>query len=118
THETDVAYPFAETGVLIGGTDSQGSGESFPIIDTPGGLVVGSGILIDIGDGDDSVCPSTDDGLPSAGMLSGASYLTRTPGDVDRGCGKFNLPVEMDNEDLEHFFQHVLGGAVSARVVG
>jgi hypothetical protein len=96
--------------ILAPGTDSQGSGESFPIIDTPGGVVVGVGLLVDHTDGVNSLCGD-------AGMLNGADYLTRSPGAVASGCGKFNVPPELDPADGEAFFQHIVSGALSARVV-
>jgi hypothetical protein len=131
TQVTKNAYPFApvldEAGrpVLAGGTDAQGSGESFPIPDTPGGIVAGAGLLLDDTDGGDtdgdaSVCaPATGDG-PSAGMISGSTTSSGTDlstwGTVDE-CGTFNLPPEIDAADLDTALAHLPAGAVGLRVV-
>jgi len=129
-HATEADYPFGPvlTGgqpILSGGSDSQGSGESFPITATPGGIVAGVGLLVDRTDGDASVCAPLDDTSEevvwSAGMVTGSSPATGTSlasiGQVDRSCGKFNLGVELDADNLEEAFLHILGGAVGQRVV-
>lgn len=94
---------------LVRGTDAQGSGESFPIPGTPGGIVLGAGILVDAG-GSAGVCSG-------AGKIDGASHVTRAPGAIDRSCGAFNVPAELDAGDLPAALQHLAGGAVGLRVI-
>ncbi len=113
TQPTEPAYPYAhlldETGrpLLARGTDAQGSGESFPIVGTPGRVVAGVGLLYDDTDHAGAVCPA-------AGMLRGSGTSSgvdlSTAGAIDTGCGKFNLPPELDPS-------HVAAGAVGLRVV-
>ena len=128
SHVTTDAHPFApvldEHGAprLVGGGDAQGSGESFPIVDTPGGLVAGYGLLFDRTDGDASTCAPNPDGTMSAGMVAGSTTGTSTDlssiGDVDATCGTFNIPVELDPvADLGSALQHLLAGAIGMRVV-
>lgn len=127
SHATTDTHPFAPVlapdgrPLLVGGGDAQGSGESFPIVDTPGGLVVGAALLYDHTDGDASVCPPLPDGLASAGMVEGSTTSMgidlSTAGVVD-ACGTFNMPTELDPAgDLGAAIQHLLAGAVGVRVV-
>jgi hypothetical protein len=127
SHLVGEAHPFppiVEDGApaLVGGGDAQGSGESFPIVDTPGGIVAGVGLLVDDTDGDASVCPPRAPGVASAGMLTGSTTSTgidlTSMGTLDRACGTFNLPAELDPVgDLGTALQRVLAGAVGVRVV-
>lgn len=119
THATTNAYPYAAildgsgAPVLTRGTDAQGSGESFPISATAGGVVVGGGLLIDVTDGDDRVCAG-------AGMLSGSTTATgvslASMGVIDATCGKFNMPTEITT-DVSEALQRVTAGALGVRVV-
>lgn len=115
THAVEVQAPYAPVldgnglPVLVRGTDAQGSGESFPIPGSPGGLVVGVGVLVDVG-GAETVCGG-------AGKVSGATHSTQSPGIVDASCGRYNVPAEIGAGDLPAAFAHLAGGAVGLRVV-
>lgn len=106
--------------VLVGGSDAQGSGESFPISDTPGGLVIGAGLLFDHTDHASTVCAPRPDGTPASGMLTGATmgegHDVATFGSV-APCGKFNLPAESTADDLDAAARHLVAGAAGLRVV-
>jgi hypothetical protein len=122
THVTSNAYPYApvlDAGgapALVPGTDAQGSGESFPVSATAGGLVVGAGVLIDDTDGDARTCT----GHARAGMVSGSATTTGISldsiGVIDASCGKFNLPVEIGT-DVGTALQRLSAGALGVRVV-
>ncbi|HEV8360997.1 MAG TPA: hypothetical protein VGR28_11135 [Candidatus Thermoplasmatota archaeon] len=115
-HETEAEHPFAPVlgiggPLLAHGTDAQGSGESFPIVNTPGGLVIGVGVLVDHTDGANTICGG-------AGMVTGSNYVTQSAGTIDAACGKFNVSPEVDPDgDLEAAFQRLLSGAYGFRVV-
>jgi len=119
THVTSNAYPYDPVldgrgaPMLVPGTDAQGSGESFPISATAGGVVIGGGILIDATDGDARVCPN-------AGMLTGSStglgISLTSIGVIDPSCGKFNVPAEIGT-DLGEALQRLSAGALGVRVV-
>lgn len=124
THLTNEAHPFAPvldangSPRLVPGTDAQGSGESFPLAATGGGIVLGIGLLIDRTNGDARTCPSH----PRAGMLRGSTTSTgedlSTIGVPDRDCGAFNLRSELDPVgSLDQAITHLIGGAVGIRVV-
>ncbi|MCA1832153.1 MAG: hypothetical protein ABR548_09415 [Actinomycetota bacterium] len=114
-HETEGTYPFAPVldpsgdPLLAPGSDAQGSGESFPIPNTPGGIVAGTGILVDHS-GNDTVCAG-------AGKIDGADDTTQSPGAIDIVCGTFNLPAEITIGDVAFALHHLGGGAVGVRVV-
>jgi hypothetical protein len=125
TQVTQNAYPYAPVldggaPLLLAGTDAQGSGESFPIPDTPGGLVAGAGLLFDNTGGDASVCAPAPSGDASAGMLTGSATSTGTDlsthGAPD-ACGTLNMPPEIAAEDLAAALAHLTAGAVGLRVV-
>lgn len=124
THVIENAYPYrsvidsAGTPRLARGTDAQGSGESFPIVATSGGLVAGVGILIDRTDGDTRTCS----GHAKAGMLSGSASASGTSldtmGSIDATCGKFNLPSELNpSGDPATVLQRLTAGALGLRLV-
>jgi hypothetical protein len=123
-HVTEEAFPFSPVldgqgrPKLVAGTDAQGSGESFPITATMGGVVLGVGLLVDDTTGDTRTCKTH----PRAGMLAGSTTSVgedlSTMGSPDRSCGKFNTDAELDPiSSLDGAIARLVGGAVGVRVV-
>lgn len=124
THVTTEGFPYAPVTTpdgsprLVSGTDAQGSGESFPISATGGGVVIGGGLLVDRTSGDSRTCPLH----ARAGMLRGSTTSVgedlSTIGSIDRSCGAFNLPSELDPaRSLSDAISRVSGGAFGIRLV-
>jgi hypothetical protein len=119
THATTNSYPYnalldsASRPILARGTDAQGSGESFPISATSGGMVAGAGLLIDSTNADSRVCSG-------AGMLTGstmgAGISLDSMGNINSSCGKFNIPAAAGS-DIGQALQRLAGGALGVRVV-
>ncbi|MFP5223939.1 MAG: hypothetical protein ACLGH3_00030 [Actinomycetota bacterium] len=123
THVTEEAFPYSPVldadgePALVPGTDAQGSGESFPISATMGGVVLGAGLLVDDTAGDSRTCAQH----RRAGMVRGSTTSVgedlSTIGLPDRSCGAFNTMPEFAAGSLGEAIGHLLGGAVGVRVV-